>query len=45
MQKRKTLHIKLNSDNVGRYAIVPGDPARCELIAKHLENSRKNTTK
>lgn len=41
MQKEKTLHIKLNSDNVGKYAIVPGDPARCELIAKYLENSRK----
>lgn len=41
MQIEKTLHIKLNSDDVGKYAIVPGDPTRCELIAKYLDNSRK----
>ncbi len=41
MQKEKTLHIKLNSEDVGKYAIVPGDPARCELIAKYLDNPRK----
>lgn len=41
MQIEKTLHIKLNSDDVGRYAIVPGDPGRCEKIAAYLENPKK----
>lgn len=41
MQTEKTLHIKLDSNDVGKYAIVPGDPARCELIAKYLENPKK----
>lgn len=41
MQKEKTLHIKLSSENVGKYAIVPGDPDRCELIAKYLDNPKK----
>lgn len=41
MQIEKTLHIKLNSEDVGKYAIVPGDPARCEIIAKFLENPKK----
>ena len=26
----KTLHIKLNKKDVGRYAIIPGNPDRCE---------------
>lgn len=37
----KMLHIQLAPGEVGRYAIVPGDPARCELIAQHLESPRK----
>lgn len=41
MQLEKTLHIKLDSNDVGKYAIVPGDPARCELIANYLENPKK----
>lgn len=41
MQIEKTLHIKLNSEDVGKYAIVPGDPARCEIIAEFLDNPKK----
>lgn len=37
----KTLHIKLNEKDVGRYAIIPGNPDRCEKIASLMENSRK----
>lgn len=37
----KTLHLKLSSEDVGKYAFVPGDPGRCELIAKYLESPRK----
>lgn len=41
MQTEKTLHIKLCSADVGKYAIVPGDPARCEKIAAFLDKPRK----
>jgi len=41
MQTEKTLHIKLCSTDVGRYAIVPGNPDRCEKIAAFLDNPRK----
>lgn len=37
----KMLHICLAPGEVGRYAIIPGDPARCEKIAAHLESPRK----
>ena len=32
----KQYHIQCSPGDVGRYAILPGDPARCELIARHL---------
>ena len=41
MQIEKTLHIKLNKDDVGKYAIIPGNPDRCEKIAKLMENPKK----
>ena len=31
-------HIKLKKGDVGRYVILPGDPGRCERIAKHFDN-------
>ena len=31
-------HIKCKPGDVGKYCILPGDPARCELIASHFEN-------
>ena len=37
----KMLHINLGKGDVGKYAIVPGDPDRCEIIAAHLDNPRK----
>ena len=36
----KMLHVNLAPGEAGRYAIVPGDPDRCELIAAHLDNPR-----
>lgn len=33
-------HIGVRSGDVGRYVILPGDPKRCEKIAKHFENAR-----
>ena len=37
----KEFHIDLAKGEVGRYAILPGDPGRCEKIAQYLENPRK----
>lgn len=32
-------HIHTTKENVGKYVIATGDPGRCELIAKHLDDS------
>ena len=32
-------HIKCAEGDVGRYVILPGDPARCEKIAKYFDNA------
>lgn len=34
----KQFHIHCKAGDVGRYVILPGDPGRCEAIAKHFEN-------
>ena len=44
-ENAKTLHVNLAPGEAGRYAIVPGDPDRCELIAAHLDNPRMVTRK
>ena len=44
-ETQKMLHINLSRGEVGRYAIVPGDPDRCELIAAHLDHPRLVTRK
>ena len=31
-------HIRCNKGDVGRYVFLPGDPGRCEAIAKHFDN-------
>ena len=31
-------HIRCNAEDVGRYCFLPGDPGRCEAIAKHFDN-------
>ena len=33
-------HINLRPGEVGRYVLLPGDPKRCEKIARHFENSK-----
>ena len=41
MQKlEKQFHIHCMEGDVGRYAILPGDPGRCEKIAAYLEDAR-----
>ena len=34
----KQYHIAVSADDVGEYCILPGDPARCELIASYLDD-------
>lgn len=33
-------HIGVRTGEVGKYVIMPGDPKRCEKIAKHFDNAR-----
>lgn len=35
----KQFHIPLSKGEVGKYCILPGDPGRCEKIARFLDNS------
>ena len=34
----KQFHIQCVEGDVGRYVLLPGDPGRCEAIAKHFDN-------
>jgi uridine phosphorylase len=33
-------HLQLEDGEIGEYALLPGDPGRCELIAQSLEGAR-----
>jgi len=35
------LHVRLRSGDAGRYVLMPGDPGRVELIARHLDGARQ----
>ena len=37
----KEYHIGVGKGEVGRYVILPGDPGRCEKIARHFDNPVK----
>ena len=37
-KKEKLYHIQVGPGDVGRYVIMPGDPKRCKLIARYLDN-------
>ncbi len=37
-QDNKLYHIQVSPGDVGRYVILPGDPKRCEKIAKYFDN-------
>ena len=39
-QDKGQYHIHLKKGDVGRYVILPGDPGRCELIARYFENPK-----
>ena len=32
-------HIGLRKGDVGKYVILPGDPKRCEKIARHFDDA------
>lgn len=36
--KNRQYHIQVAKGEVGRYVIMPGDPGRCEKIARYLDN-------
>lgn len=36
----KQYHTQIGPGDVGRYVILPGDPKRCEKIAKHFDDAR-----
>ena len=37
----KSYHIKCSNGEIGKYVILPGDPGRCQKIAKYLESATK----
>ena len=37
-ETEKQFHIHCSQGDVGRYVILPGDPGRCEAIAKHCDD-------
>ena len=39
-QNEKQYHIACGVGDIGGYVIIPGDPGRCELIAKYLDDAR-----
>ena len=41
---QKQYHINLSKGEVGKYCILPGDPARCKQIASFLENPHHVST-
>ncbi|MGN0305659.1 MAG: uridine phosphorylase, partial [Lachnospiraceae bacterium] len=36
----KQYHIQVGKGDVGRYVIMPGDPKRCEKIARYFDDAR-----
>ncbi len=42
IQKENNLqfHIRCKEGDVGRYVILPGDPGRCDSVAKHFDDAR-----
>lgn len=40
VDQNKQYHIQVAKGQVGRYVILPGDPKRCEKIAKYFDNPK-----
>ncbi|MBR0461338.1 MAG: uridine phosphorylase [Erysipelotrichaceae bacterium] len=43
-EEGKQYHTNLGKDDIGEYIILPGDPGRCEKIAKHFDDAAYVTT-
>ena len=37
----KQMHIQIKKGDIGRYVILPGDPGRCEKIARYFDQPRQ----
>ena len=37
----KQMHIQIKKGDIGRYVILPGDPARCEKIARYFDEPQQ----
>lgn len=37
----KQMHLQITKGQIGRYVILPGDPGRCEKIARYFDDPRK----
>lgn len=37
----KQMHIQITKGDIGRYVILPGDPARCEKIAQYFDDPKQ----
>ena len=35
----KLWHIGVNESDIGKHVILPGDPARCEMVAKYFDSA------
>ena len=36
---KKQYHIHLKPGDIGKYVLLPGDPARSDRVAKYLDNA------
>ena len=41
----RQMHIQITKGDIGRYVILPGDPARCEKIAQYFDDKKLNAVK
>ena len=37
----RQMHIQITKGDIGRYVILPGDPARCEKLAQYFDNPKQ----
>ena len=41
VDRRRQMHIQITKGDIGRYVILPGDPARCEKIAQYFDDPKQ----
>ena len=40
-EAKRQYHIRVAPGEIGKYVLMPGDPSRCERVAKYLDNPQK----